>query len=212
MKEALEILLGKNAAEKMIGNKDIYKLLKQDAAELRYQGYTDEEITKLKALSKLFDKIRPNVTLTKGKNSQEIVNQYAEKLRYKDAEELWLISLNNHNEIISEKVIATGKRNSVYVDIPRLLREALKAQAHNIILMHNHPQGPCEPSPEDDDLTKTVLKAARTIGIELVDHIIISRNYYYSYFEAQNIINQNKRNKKQKRPENTMNLFSQEAV
>lgn len=212
MKEALEILLGKTAAEKMIGSKDIYKLLKQDAGELRYQGYTDDEITKLKALSKLFDKIRPNVTLTKGENSQEIVNLYAEKLRYKDSEELWLISTDNKNQIINEKVIAKGRRNSVYIDIPKLLREALKANAYNIILMHNHPQGSCEPSPEDDDMTKTVLKAARMIGIELVDHIIISRNYYYSYFDAQNIINQNKRNKKQKRQENTMNLFSQEAV
>lgn len=212
MKEALEILLGKTTAEKMIGNKDIYKLLKQDEDELHYQGYSDEEIKKLKALSELFDKIRPNVTLTKGENSQEIVNQYAEKLRYKDTEELWLISTDNKNQIINEKVIAKGRRNSVYVDIPKLLREALKANAYNIILMHNHPQGSCEPSPEDDDMTKTVLKAAKTIGIELVDHIIISRNYYYSYFEAQNIINQNKRNKKQKRQENTMNLFSQEAV
>ena len=212
MKEALEILLGKTTAEKMIGNKDIYKLLKQDEDELHYQGYTDEEIKKLKALSELFDKIRPNITLTKGENSQEIVNQYAEKLRYKDTEELWLISTDNKNQIINEKVIAKGRRNSVYVDIPKLLREALKANAYNIILMHNHPQGSCEPSPEDDDMTKTVLKAARMIGIELVDHIIISRNYYYSYFEAQNIINQNKRSKKQKRQENTMNLFSQEAV
>lgn len=212
MKKALEILLGKTTAEKMIGSKDIYKLLKQDADELRYQDYTDEEITKLKALSELFDKIQPNVTLTKGENSQEIVNRYAEKLRYKDSEELWLISTNNHNEIIGDKVIATGRRNTVYIDIPKLLREALKAQAYNIILMHNHPQGSCEPSPEDDDMTRTVQKAAKTIGIELVDHIIISRNYYYSYFEAQNIINQNKRNKKQKRQENTMNLFSQEAV
>lgn len=212
MKEALEILLGEAAAEKMIGNKDIYKLLKQDSDELHYQGYTDKEITKIKALSELFEKLRPNVTLTKGENSQEIVNRYAEKLRYKDSEELWLISTNNHNEIIGDKVIATGRRNSVYVDIPKLLREALKAQAYNIILMHNHPQGSCEPSPEDDDMTKTVLKAARMIGIELVDHIIISRNYYYSYFEAENIINQNKRNRKQKKEENTMNLFSQEAV
>lgn len=195
MKEALEILFGKAQAEKMIGTKDIYKLINKNEEELKYLGYDDKEIPKIKALLEILDTIKQDIKLTKTDDPNELANVYANKLRFKEQEEMWLIALNGHNEITNEILLAKGTTNYVYVDMKNLLREALKTAATNIILIHNHPSGHCEPSREDDELTKQTLKAAKLIGITLLDHIIISRNHYYSYMEDEKIINARKRAK-----------------
>lgn len=195
MKEALEILFGKAQAEKMIGTKDIYKLINKNEEELKYLGYDDEEIPKIKALLEILDTIKQDIKLTKTNDPNELANVYANKLRFKEQEEMWLIALNGHNEITNEILLAKGTTNYVYVDMKNLLREALKTAATNIILIHNHPSGHCKPSREDDELTKQTLKATKLIGITLLDHIIISRNYYYSYMEDEKIINAKKRPK-----------------
>ena len=200
MKEALEILFGKAQAEKMIGTKDVYKLISKNEEELKYLGYDNKEIPKIKALLEILDTIKQDIKLTKTKDPNELANVYADKLRFKDQEEMWLIALNGHNEIINEIQLAKGTTNYVYVDMKILLREALKTAATNIILVHNHPSGHCEPSSEDDALTKQTLKAAKLVGITLLDHIIISRNNYYSYMENEKIFNINKRAKAAEKP------------
>jgi DNA repair protein RadC len=60
---------------------------------------------------------------------------------------------------------------------------AIKASAHAIILVHNHPSGECEPSMNDKEVTKLLSDAGRIVGIDVLDHIVIAKNGYSSIRE-----------------------------
>ena len=64
-----------------------------------------------------------------------------------------------------------------------ILIEALKIQAVNLILLHNHPSGNPSPSREDICLTERIRQAAEMIGLHLIDHIVIGDQAYYSFVE-----------------------------
>jgi DNA repair protein RadC len=91
--------------------------------------------------------------------------------------------LNNNLAIINSVMLSHGGLVGTAVDIRELLRHALLAQATSVILCHNHPSGNLRPSREDDNLTAKVTNACKTVGIKLLDHIIVSDDRYYSYSE-----------------------------
>lgn len=99
-------------------------------------------------------------------------------------EQAWIILLNHANKIIHKCNIALGTQNKVSLDIPSILKEALIHEATGIILCHNHPSGNNQPSQEDDLLTYELSKAANAIHLQLLDHVIITENTYYSYKDA----------------------------
>ena len=98
-------------------------------------------------------------------------------------EECHLLMLNNNLAIINSVMLSHGGLVGTAVDIRELLRHALLAQATSVILCHNHPSGNLRPSREDDNLTAKVTNACKTVGIKLLDHIIVSDDRYYSYSE-----------------------------
>ena len=76
--------------------------------------------------------------------------------------------------------VAMGGNNFANFSIPEILGESLKSKAPKIILVHNHPSGSSKPSSKDIDITAHLYKAALTVGIELVDHIVIGDMEYTS--------------------------------
>jgi len=93
------------------------------------------------------------------------------------------ISLNGAREILSIRVISTGASNMAIVEPREVFCEAIKEHASAIILSHNHPSGNTSPSFEDVKITLRLAKAADILGIKLLDHIIISRTNYFSFYE-----------------------------
>ena len=91
--------------------------------------------------------------------------------------------LNTRSRLISEMDVSTGTINSALVSPRELFVEALQKNAVSIILLHNHPSG--DPTPSKDDLltTRRIREAGVLIGIELLDHIIIGDNCYFSLRE-----------------------------
>jgi DNA repair protein RadC len=79
--------------------------------------------------------------------------------------------------------MSSGTVNTSIMPIREVLIQALKEEAVNIILVHNHPSGDPSPSSEDIRVTKRMLEAGNLIGITLMDHIIIGDNRYISLKE-----------------------------
>jgi len=88
--------------------------------------------------------------------------------------------LNRSNRVLGIMTISTGGLNTAIVDPARIYSGAIKANARGIILVHNHPSGALTPSEADHKITKQLVAAGKTIGIPILDHLIISPVNYYS--------------------------------
>lgn len=99
------------------------------------------------------------------------------------SEHFKIITLNTKKEINYIREISKGTVNMTIVHPREVFRAAIEDNAHSIILLHNHPTGDPTPSKEDLKLTDTLVKSSEILGIEIVDHIIIGDNVYYSFLE-----------------------------
>jgi len=100
-------------------------------------------------------------------------------------EECWVILLNQGLRLISKECIGKGGLTSVTADIRKIMKVALLKNSTCIVFAHNHPSGSVIPGKDDDDTTRRLMEACRTMGIKLLDHIVVARNNYYSYLEEQ---------------------------
>lgn len=92
-----------------------------------------------------------------------------------------MISLNRSNGIIGYCLIGIGGRSSTVADISFILQAAIKSNACSVIIAHNHPSGNLNPSDQDRKLTKAVKDSLRLVDIDLLDHIIITDESFYSF-------------------------------
>ena len=120
-----------------------------------------------------------NITINK---PSDVANILFEKMRFEKQEMLKVVILGNKNKLLKIKDIAKGCGNFVKASIKDVLNEAVKVQAMQIILVHNHPSGDVTPSKNDIEFTREVKKASAILGINLIDHIIIGGNSYISIF------------------------------
>ena len=94
-----------------------------------------------------------------------------------------IMTLNTKKEINFIREISKGTINMTIVHAREVFRAAISDNAHSIILLHNHPTGDPSPSKEDIGLTKNLIEASKIIGIDILDHIIIGDNRYFSFLE-----------------------------
>jgi len=99
-------------------------------------------------------------------------------------EEFWAIYMNNSGKIIKRQKIAQGGITSTTVDLRLIMKSSIENLAVSIIICHNHPSGNVMPSEEDIKLTKKIKEACNTLNIKLLDHLIISGNNRYSFYES----------------------------
>lgn len=98
-------------------------------------------------------------------------------------EEMWVLLVNTRNRITHDALVYRGTLNSAMVRIGELFKEAIHVNAASIILSHNHPSGDPTPSPEDVLLTDQAHRAGRLLDIDLLDHIIVGDNRWFSLKE-----------------------------
>lgn len=98
-------------------------------------------------------------------------------------EHLLMITLNGGHEIIQIHVISVGTLNKTLIHPREIFSEAIKENAAAIIVCHNHPSGNSNPSEDDIESTRVLIEAAQIIGIELLDHIIVDCESYFSFME-----------------------------
>ena len=108
-------------------------------------------------------------------------------LSFLSHEEFWVAYLNHQNKVIAHHCLSKGGITSATVDLRLLLKKALEVGATGLLLAHNHPTGNLHPSEADLSLTKKIKVAAQAIDIQLLDHLIVSENGYFS-FADENIL------------------------
>lgn len=98
-----------------------------------------------------------------------------------EQEEFWVLLLNQAAKVIDKVRISTGGIDGTYADVRTILREALLQRATQMAVVHNHPSGNVLPSQPDRTLTEHIRKAAGTMNIHLIDHVIVCEGRYYSF-------------------------------
>lgn len=99
-------------------------------------------------------------------------------------EEFIVLYLNRANKVIGSYKLSKGGISGTVADIRLILSVALKTLASGLILAHNHPSGNLKPSQADIGLTKRVREAAKLMDMEVLDHIIISNEGFYSFTDG----------------------------
>lgn len=99
-------------------------------------------------------------------------------------EEMKMLLLDRSNRALGIVSLSKGGTTGTVIDIKLMMQYALKANAHGIILAHNHPSGNLNPSEADSKITERIDKACKTLEIHLLDHLIVSPgNEYQSMLE-----------------------------
>ncbi|MTI80002.1 MAG: DNA repair protein RadC [Firmicutes bacterium] len=106
-----------------------------------------------------------------------------EKMRRLDREHFKVLLLNTKNQVLSFETISVGTLNSSVVHPREVFKVAIKKSAASVILLHNHPSGEPAPSREDISITKRLIECGETLGINVLDHIIIGDGKYASLKE-----------------------------
>jgi len=121
-------------------------------------------------------------TLPVIRSTKDVIAQ-AVYMRDKTREHLMAIFLNARNEMIYKKPMFIGTLNANLVHPREIFAEALKQNAASVILVHNHPSGDAEPSQADLEITKRILEAGKIMGIDILDHVIITKTKFFSFKE-----------------------------
>ncbi len=116
-------------------------------------------------------------------NPELVANYYMEDLRHLQQEKVVLLMLDTKSKMVKEMEMTSGTVNASLLSPREIFLTALKYEAVNIILLHNHPSGDPTPSREDIHSTKRIREAGNLVGIKLMDHIIIGDNRYISLGE-----------------------------
>lgn len=96
-------------------------------------------------------------------------------------EEIWLICLNRRHGVIGRHCISRGSSTASVFDLKGILKMAILDEASSIALCHNHPSGNTRPSPQDDNITQSLKRACTQMEINMIDHVIITAEGFYSY-------------------------------
>lgn len=115
------------------------------------------------------------------KSSETIFNIFSPILSDLKHEEFWLLVLNRGNRATERYKISQGGLSETVIDTRIIMKKALDKLACAIIVCHNHPSGNKEPSEADINITRKLKKAAETLEIKLLDHVIIADKAYFSF-------------------------------
>jgi len=113
-------------------------------------------------------------------NPQTLVKAIRATIQDKAKEHFKLVLLNTRNKVTGIIPISVGTLNASLVHPREVFKEAIHGNAASVILVHNHPSNDLEPSEEDIKLTRRMVEAGNIIGIEVLDHIIITKNDFLS--------------------------------
>lgn len=162
---------------------NLYDLSYRDL--MQFSGVGKVKAIQLKAVAELSRRISKTNSgyRLRMDNPESIADYYMEQLRHAKQEQLLCAFFDAKNNFLGDVVVSKGAVNYTYVSPRDVFRYAFDYEAVMLILLHNHPSG--DPTPSEDDLriTRRIEKGAQILQLELVDHIIVGDNRYYSFKE-----------------------------
>jgi DNA repair protein RadC len=191
--ELLAILLrtgraGKNVIEiaSLILSKHSKKRLLQMTYEdlLKVKGINSAKATTLLAAFELSKRALEvdDSSLPVIATPKDAVAQLSE-LRQNKKEHFVVLYLNARNQLVHKETISIGTLNTNLVHPREVFEPALRHSAANVMVAHNHPSGDPEPSEDDLEITKRLTEAGKMMGVEIMDHIVVSKNGHFSFKE-----------------------------
>lgn len=193
--ELLAILLrtgyeGKSALEiarRILTTKTLNKLAQLDLDELaRIKGVGKSRAATIVAALEVSKRILADDKAVTIKTPDDVIKAVG-FLRRKKREHLVALYLNARNELIKTHIVSVGTLTANLIHPREVFAPAIKNNASHIIIVHNHPSGDTEASPEDIAVTRKLIKAGEILGIKLADHIIITKNSHSS-LKAEEIV------------------------
>ena len=138
-------------------------------------------------LGKRINKEVVSINNLKITSTEMVYKYYKDIIGDKKQEYFYCIYLDNNKKIIKDKLLFIGTINYSIVHPREVFKEAYLLSASSIICVHNHPSGNLEPSSEDFNLTNRLKEIGNLLGINVIDHVIITYDSYYSFYENNNI-------------------------
>ncbi len=190
--ELLQLILGRGiagesvviTAQKLLSQfGSLQKLSEASIEELSsIKGIGLAKATQIKAAFEIGRRLSTQTAPYKSKELTEPKKVYQlikSKLKDYHKEHFYVIALNSRNHSIAE--ISVGSLNASIVHPREVFAEAIKNKAASVIFVHNHPSGDSEPSEDDLIITKKLVESGKILGIEIVDHIIVVKDSFFSF-------------------------------
>ena len=138
---------------------------------------------KLKVAFELGEKAQTTTTEHRQKieSAKDIFKLLKNDLGDKKKEHFKVLSLDSRNKLISIDNVSVGTINTNLVHPREVFKTAIQHLAVSIILVHNHPSGDTEPSEADLEITKRLIESGKIMGTDILDHIIITKNKFFSF-------------------------------
>jgi hypothetical protein len=131
----------------------------------------------------LLDLLRPDEGRTQIRSPSDVAALLMAEMSHLDHEQLRVISLDTKNRILAMSILYRGSLNSSLVRVGEVFKEAIRLNAAAIVVVHNHPSGAPDPSPDDVLVTRQIVEAGRLLDIEAVDHLVIGKGCFVSMRE-----------------------------
>lgn len=181
-RQLLEGLIGRAASHTVRLN--LAELLEASETELASLGLPRPARRRLLACAEVARRYQPRVSIPEPITTPAQALAHLGRLRSGDRESLALLLLDIRLGLIALEVVATGTVAHVSVEPREVFAPAVTARASSVVLAHNHPSGDPQPSAQDIDFTRAMVEAGRVLGIEVLDHLIVSARSYYSFRRA----------------------------
>ncbi len=167
-------------------DRNLNELGKRSLGELmKFKGIGEAKAITISAALELGRRRQATASLERPviKSSKDVYQLMAPHLSDLQHEEFWILLLNKGNKVISRDQLSIGGTDATVVDVRIVFKKAIEGLATSIILCHNHPSGTLRPSQADIDLTKRLKAAGDTIGLPVLDHLIVCDSGYYSFVD-----------------------------
>ncbi len=178
--------LAKTLLSKSSNNLDEISKLSPTELSKRVKGIGKAKAVTISAAIELARRIRfaPVVDTLICKSSAPIAEEFIRLLGHKKQEEFWIVLLNHANKEVARYKISTGTITRTLVDYRIILKYAIENLATSMILVHNHPSGNLEPSPEDKLVTKNIIACCKQFDILVLDHVIVGNRDFLSFADS----------------------------
>jgi DNA repair protein RadC len=129
------------------------------------------------------NKVKPSERpmVKSSKEGYELLLQTWDENKIEFVEQFKVVLMNRAQRVLGIYELSTGGVAGTVADPKLVFTAALKANACNIILSHNHPSGNLKPSRADEELTKKIREAGTYLDVKVLDHIIVTSEGYYSF-------------------------------
>ncbi len=115
-------------------------------------------------------------------NTSKLAGEYAIDLfAGETTEKVYLICLSSNYSLINSSLISEGTVDETAIYAREIVEAAIQFKAVNVVISHNHPGGTCKPSLADMEATKKIIALLAYLNIDVLDHIVVAGNQYYSF-------------------------------